>query len=560
MGHGHAETRRRRWIRATATVAFGLNGACATEVRDADDPTGPGPATSGTADDDGGASSSTPTGDEGGVSTAADDDSGGGTKLDVGSVIDLGDIPTAVTCDDVERLPSNQGCEFWAVDLPNVSVISPPGVIVPPSDQQFAVVVSNPSDEVTAAVEIFEGASGTSVDAGPVPPATMRVFSLPALSIPPAMTGATGSAYRIDSDQPIVAYQFQPLDNSSPVYSNDATILFPTHVLDGDYSAITADATLVPDDGFSSSDDNTGAFVSVVGTEDGTTITLYPTAGLHPGSVTDVVIDRGQVFTAISSERGAPGYGNLSGTRVVADAPVAVFAGSVATSEPSAAAACCADHVEHQMLPLTAWGSSYVAAPTPAATGAGNDASLFRITGAFDGTTLSYEPAPPPGAPTQLAAYETVSFVSDASFTVRSDDDADSFAVAQFLLSNQYFSPLLRPGDPTMIVLPATAQFQDRYALLVPQGYASNFVTVVRPAGAAVSLGGQAIAASFAAVGSLDGVMYEYAHVAVDGGSHALSGDEPFGVVVAGHAQDVSYGYVGGSGVSAIGTAPPPPG
>ena len=91
-------------------------------------------------------------------------------------------------------------------------------------------------------------AGAQSVDAGAVPPDTMRVFELPALSIAPGLTSADGMAYRVESDLPITAYQFQPLDNTSPVFSNDATLLFPTHVLDTDYTAITGDATLVAAD------------------------------------------------------------------------------------------------------------------------------------------------------------------------------------------------------------------------------------------------------------------------------------------------------------------------
>ena len=150
---------------------------------------------------------------------------------------------------------------------------------------------------------------------------------------------------------------------------------------------------LVGQDSFSSDDANTGAFVSVVATEDDTTVTLFPTALVHAGAIEDVVLDRGQVLTTISSQRGAPRWGNLSGTRVVADKAVAVFSGSVATSEPADADACCADHVEHQMLPLTAWGTAYLAAPVAGATGGAGDATQFRITGAFDGTELVYAAA-----------------------------------------------------------------------------------------------------------------------------------------------------------------------
>lgn len=484
------------------------------------------------------------------------DGGSGGPRLDIGPSLDVGGTVDGTTCDTVAELQSNQGCEFWAVDLPNVSDAALNTV---PADQQFAVVVTNTSAEVTANVDIYVGSSDTPVQSSKVPVNTMRVFQLDPLNITPAATTSNGTAYRIESDIPITAYQFQPLDNTSPVYSNDATLLFPTHVLDGDYSAITGDATIVALDGFAR-DVNEGAFVSVVATRDDTTVTLFPTVSVHPGPIENVSLAKGQVLTAISNDFAAPRYGNLSGTRVVADKPVAVFSGSVATSEPSIDAQCCADHVEHQMLPLAAWGTEYVAAPTPAAQGGGNDPSMIRITGAFDGTQLEYDPAPPSGAPMTIGAYETVGFVTDAAFTVRSTDPDKPFAVGQFLLSNSYLGGLSRPGDPSMIILPAAAQFQSKYVFLMPQGYTTNFVTLVGPMSAEVTLDGSPVNAASSSIGSLDGTSYGYTHLSVEPGAHLIESTEPISIIVAGHSQDVSYGYAGGSGASVISMPPPPPG
>jgi hypothetical protein len=535
-------------MRSQLSILLGVVVACGSDPRD-DEPA----MTSATE----GTSTSGPiTSSTGTTTTPTTDVETTGVKLDVGTNADLGGFGEA-GCDDIDDLPTNLGCEFWAVDLPNVSQAP---LATTPHDQQFAVVVTNASSDDTANIEVFVGNEATAIDGGPLPPDTMRVFSLPSMNITPGATTDDGVAFRIESDLPITAYQFQPLDNTTPVYSNDATLLFPTHVLGEDYTAITADATLVGLDAFSASDLNTGAFVSVVATQDDTTVTLYPTAEVHPGAVTDVVLARGQVLTTISSERGAPTHGNLSGTRVVADAPVAVFSGSVATSEPTSANACCADHVEHQMLPLTAWGTGYIAAPAAAPVGGGNDASLYRITGGFDGTELEYSPIAPEGAPTSIDAYETVAFVTETPFTVRTADEDKPFAVAQFLLSNQYFPGFARPGDPSMLLLPASAQLQLRYVFLAPAGYTTNFVTVVAPMDASVELDGVAIGGTPSPAGTLDGVAFGYTHVALEPGSHFIEGDMPFGINVSGHANDVSYAYVGGSGVAVISEPPLPPG
>ena len=57
-------------------------------------------------------------------------------------------------CDNLES--ANRGCEFWAVDLPNISKAPLP---VMPQDQQFAVVVANTSAKAPAVVRVYLGKS-----------------------------------------------------------------------------------------------------------------------------------------------------------------------------------------------------------------------------------------------------------------------------------------------------------------------------------------------------------------------------------------------------------------
>jgi hypothetical protein len=462
--------------------------------------------------------------------------------------------PSNATCDDLGD--SNLGCVFWAVDLPNVSQSS---LVVEPQDQQFAVVVANASAETDATVSIYSGAATTPIATQVVPVDGIATFALPSQNIAPAATTSNGLAFRIESDVPITAYQFNPLDNTTPVYSNDASLLFPEQVLSGDYTAITGSANLVAADGFSVTAANTGGFVSVVAIEDETTVTLYPTNALYAGAYQNVILGKGGVLTAIAS--GINAAGSLSGTRVVADKNVAVFSGSVATSEPSTTNKCCADHVEHQMLPLEAWSNAYAVAPAADAKGNGNCRSIYRISAGFDGTELEYFPSAPSGAPSVLNAYETAEIIADQPFMVVATDPAKAFSVTQFLLSNQEFGGLFNsyPGDPSMIVLPAVDQLQTEYIFLVPNGYNTNFVTIVRTSTTEVSLDGAAVAATFSPLGSYDGVDYQYAHVQLQPGHHVILSEDPIAITVVGYSPDVSFGYPGGSGVAEISDPPEPP-
>lgn len=469
---------------------------------------------------------------------------------------------------------SNQGCEFWAVDLPNVwddPLNNNPAA----EDMQFAVVVANTSDEAEATVGVFQGNSTTASFAATLAPGATQEFLLDPLNIAPRSNSTNGVAYRIQSDIPITAYQFNPLDNVNPVFSNDASLLLPTHVLAEDYTAVTGDGIRL---NTGSIVDNSGSFVSMVATEDSTTIQAFPTAPIYPGA-TSVTINRGAVWTLVSNDSSAAfaGQGNLSGTRITADKPIAVFSGNVATIEPQpvqGTLGCCADHMEHQMPPLVAWGNAYAAAPVPAPalqTASGSDRTAYRITGGYDGTSLQYSPVAPPGAPTTINAYQTVRFETNQPFTVKTTDPDKAFTITQFILSGEAAraapSPIGtngHPGDPAMIVIPAAAQFQETYIFLVPLGYEYNYVTVYRPEGAFVSLDGNDVTndAGWTTLGVIDATTWQFNHFLLSTGQHRVDGGEDgtLGIVSVGYSQAVSYGFPGGSGVEYISIPPPPPG
>lgn len=504
-----------------------------------------------------------------------------GTSGESGPVLDLGNegmmeagddegVGEGTACEQAAKAESNQGCEFWAVDLPNAWQVT---LAQAAQDQTFAIVVTNTASE-PATVEIFAADEAVPLQSDVVAPGALRVFAF-GNELGIANQGNTeGRAYRIESDQPVTAYQFNPLDNSTEVYSNDASLLFPTHVLDLDYTAITGDGIyLYPDAEHEGG--NAGAYVTAVATQDDTYVTFHAPPGvpMYPGNYV-AVLDRGETYTMMSNAvdtlfMNQAGQGNLSGLRVEADKPVAVFSGNVAAFEPTPWGACCADHLEHQMLPLTAWSDAYLVSTAPPASGSDDDDVRVRIVGSFDGTQLSYSPSAPPGAPTTIDAYATAVFTTSSSFVVTGDRP---FAVAQFLMSNEAITVDPTPedpddnffvGDPAMILVPPAAQFQAKYVFLVPAEYETNWVTILRPSGATVSLDGvdQTNAGGWQNVGTLAGTTWQRAHFPLAFGPHRVESPAPegVGILVAGYDVAVSFGYAGGSGVEFQDDAPPPP-
>ena len=114
--------------------------------------------------------------------------------------------------------------------------------------------------------------------------------------------------------------------------------------------------------------------------------------------------------------------------------------------------------------------------------------------------------------------------------------------LAQYLVSRG--NTRANVGDPALIVVPPINQLRDRYQIITPSGYSSNWLTIAREAGSRVALDGVDIDAfRFTAFGSNQ---YEYAWLEVEEGVHPREGDAPFSLIVYGYSAAVSYGYPGG--------------
>ncbi len=142
-------------------------------------------------------------------------------------------------CQVAEQQMSNVGCEYWGVDLDNADVSPSENAAA----QQYAIVVSIVQPDVPCHVTVEEDDSmpgdashdtrvvGTAV----IAPQNLEVFKLGPREVDGSADGTfntgtgtalTRHAYKVTSDFPIVAYQFNPLDNVN-VFSNDASQLLP---------------------------------------------------------------------------------------------------------------------------------------------------------------------------------------------------------------------------------------------------------------------------------------------------------------------------------------------
>src|SRR6185295_18806903 len=188
-------------------------------------------------------------------------------------------------------------------------------------------------------------------------------------------SGRFRAAYKVTSTAPIVAYQFNPL-NDVDVFSNDASMLIPHAGFDERYIAVsyktmTRRGPTVP------GRDNYNGWVAVVAAEDGKQITVTPTGQVLAGSDGTPSISPGitQTFTLdafdVLNLEAAPGSdpftddglngADLTGTLIqgVNGKSFGVFGGHEAVRISAANSNCCADHLEEMMFPTSTWGKQF---------------------------------------------------------------------------------------------------------------------------------------------------------------------------------------------------------
>lgn len=504
-------------------------------------------------------------------------------------------------CAQAAQNRSNVGCEYWGVDLDN-AMISPTQNA---AAQQYAIVISNPEPDLTATVTITqddglndEPVNETVVATAKVSPMNLVVFKLGPREVdgsPPGQfntgtgTALTRQAYRVKSSIPVVAFQFNPLDNVN-VFSNDASLLKPTSALVSDgtevgpaYVAVGWPQTIATtDDPETNFDTDLRAFLTLVGTTEDTHVTVHTTAKVIPGGPVALTMPGGTItatlgpFQVLNLETGAFNA-DFTGTTIDADNPVVVFSGSEASDSPPFTnlrlRRCCADHLEQQLDPVRTAGRAFVAAHGPQRTRAVEEAGavlgvvdepdMFRVVATVANTTVKTT-APAPDDTFVLADVgDDRTIVALHDFELTSDQPV---AVGNVSPSQEAagIARGLPGGDPSLMIVPPTEQYRQSYVFLTPDKYAFDFVTIVATTTTSVQLDGQPLPSSCLQTTTPSHVIFtcQLSFPVIDptkvapnniqpgvqnDGVHTVSADQPVGVLVSGFDNFVSYGYPAGT-------------
>ena len=375
-------------------------------------------------------------------------------------------------------------------------------------------------------------------------------------------------AYRLRSTGPVTVYQFSPLEYElSPApagcplptqcggplsdclsYTNDASLLLPAPALTGDYTALTWAST--------STD---AALLAVTATRDNTVVELVPQGQFAAGAGIDaaghgkVTLGAGDVLEVLATHAAASGYGSdLSGTRVHASQPVQVIAGHSCANIPAATTGYC-DHLEQSMFPAEVLGRDYLVTFPRAEVG--DSPHEIRIAASTAPAHVHFDPAIASDA--VLDPNSPPLTLQDVTKDVRVTAD-QPILVAQFMPGSTALPVPVGSGDPSLSMVIPSAQFRNSYIFAASHTYYVNFVNVIAPAGAIVTLDGAAIDASeFTAIGASGFSVARHELSQTD--DHAISSSVAFGIVVYGYGKQTSYMYPGGLDLRALNPAPPPP-
>lgn len=295
-----------------------------------------------------------------------------------------------------------------------------------------------------------------------------------------------------------------------------------------------------------------GSEFAVVATQNATTVTITPAAAgatKVAGVPYTISLNSGDAYQLAN-----PAGGDMTGTLVSADKPVAVFGGHRCAEVPSNIGFC--DYLVEQIPDLTLWGTTYHTVPF-----SGRARYTVRVMASVNGTTFSSAPA---GMPASLNAgqFADVVLTGPAEFVASSP-----VLVAQFIHS--YADDTAGKGDPSMVIVTPTATAANQmgamdstFGVYGLAGTSGEFINVVTQTSAVANLKlDNALVQQSLFTPLSPTSIYSIATIPVAPGVHTLAGTVPYSALVYDYgvaANSVSYAYPVGGTLTIQTTVPAP--
>lgn len=281
----------------------------------------------------------------------------------------------------------------------------------------------------------------------------------------------------------------------------------------------------------------------IVASEDNTKVNITPsvvTDGGRPAGISfPITLNKGEVYQVQSlNQRNLPGQGDLTGSYIESDKPVAVYSGNFSTTVPAESNMSGYDHLYEQMPPVQTWGREYYAVPLLT-----RQADRYRVMASEDNTSVQI------GTRTPIVIDRGRHY----EFILNNNEPSRIFAdkpilVAQFSQSNrtdEYYTG--GDGDPFMIILSSVSQSKNDVTFVAYNSsqirdYYVNIVTLTSEKDN-IYLDGEPLGSFFK---PFPGTNYSYTQHGFYSGRHTLINSNPdrgFLAYVYGYGGYESYGY-----------------
>ena len=355
---------------------------------------------------------------------------------------------------------------------------------------------------------------------------------------------ATGSetiqdrAIHLVSDSLVNVYALNFAFNSSEV----ATI-YPTESIGNEYYTMCYDphVSIHADPFYGTNIQGKNSEFLIAASDDSTLITIIPSVVTDKlqGEYTpfQIKLSRGEVYQVQSANLdNLEGQGDLTGSYIKSDKPIAVFSGSYSTTIPHSSNSAY-DHLYEQMPPLQTWGRKFIAVPLSS-----RHEDTYRILAAEDSTTVSVGNIS--SFVLNKGQFKEFSLLYTQPSLVESDKP---ILLAQFSNSNSVDSPYNGgDGDPFMVIVSPVNQKREKVAFVAydsPEITTKFFINVVVEDNAAgkIFLDGNIVKFK-----PLTGSGYSYAQAGITKGSHYIESIDPtkgFIAYVYGFGGFEGYGY-----------------
>ncbi|HEX7584547.1 MAG TPA: PKD domain-containing protein [Prolixibacteraceae bacterium] len=319
--------------------------------------------------------------------------------------------------------------------------------------------------------------------------------------------------------------------------SSDVAVIYPTESLGKEYFAMCY--TPHPTNTIESNSE-----FLIVASVDNTTVKITPSVDTDKGkkakATFSIQLKKGQSYQVQSLNSNISGQGDLTGSYILSDKPIAFYSGAKSTAIPYAGTS--RDHLYEQIPPTSTWGRDFYIVPLKL-----RKSDTYRILAALDGTTVTVE---------GLNLTRTLNRGQFLEFDLTSSQACRIISTKKILLA-QYCKSQGQDGpsgvgDPFMIILSPVSQkindvtFVAYESALIKNIFYINIITLTSEVDS-ISLDGKKINSTFTPFPNQE---YSYAQLAISKGTHRLENPNKknggFLAYVYGfgdHGLTESYGY-----------------